>query len=266
MADGPPQRGYAPLELIWTLIPLAIVVALGAYGGIVLNNMTKLPPPQTELEVDVLAFRFGWQFTYPQYGGIQSFDLELQVNRPVLFKIQSKDVVHSFWVQQLGPKQDAVPGLTTELRLTPTQVGQYQVQCSQLCGYGHTYMTAPVQVASAGDFQKWVQQQKAPTPTPAPPGKAVTINLVAQNIAFNLSIITIPAGATVTINFDNKDSIPHNFAVYTDSSAQTLVFRGDIITGPATTTYTFTAPTKPGIYFFRCDVHPTIMTGSFIVQ
>jgi plastocyanin len=95
----------------------------------------------------------------------------------------------------------------------------------------------------------------------------VTIDLIAKNIAFDKSTITVPAGAQVTINFDNQDSgIPHNFSLYTDSSASTSIYIGDIITGPKTITYTFTAPSTPGNYFFRCDVHPTIMTGTFVVQ
>ena len=103
--------------------------------------------------------------------------------------------------------------------------------------------------------------------TPTPPANSVTINLVAENIAFDKGTITVPAGAQVTLNFDNRDSgIPHNFAVYTDANASTPVFVGDTITGPATITYTFTAPPAPGTYFFRCDTHPTNMTGTFIVQ
>jgi plastocyanin len=115
----------------------------------------------------------------------------------------------------------------------------------------------------------------ATTGTPAsttPPGtsataSSVTVNLVAQNIAFDQSTITVPAGAKVTVNFDNKDAqVPHNFSVYTNSSATTSIFVGAIVTGPGTTTYNFTAPTTPGTYFFRCDVHPTIMTGSLVVK
>jgi len=60
--------------------------------------------------------------------------------------------------------------------------------------------------------------------------------------------------------------IPHNFAVYTDSSATNTIFKGQVITGPETVTYTFTAPAQAGTYFFRCDIHPTVMTGQFIVQ
>jgi plastocyanin len=82
-----------------------------------------------------------------------------------------------------------------------------------------------------------------------------------------MNTITVPAGKSITVNFDNQDSgIPHNFAVYTNSSATSPIFVGDNITGPARITYTFTAPSTPGTYFFRCDVHPTQMTGAFIVQ
>ena len=97
-------------------------------------------------------------------------------------------------------------------------------------------------------------------------GKAVTVMLSAQNIKYNMSTISVPAGAQVTVKFDNKDNgIPHNFAVYQTSAATQMIFKGMIITGPASTTYTFTAPSKPGTYYFRCDVHPTVMNGDFIV-
>ena len=100
---------------------------------------------------------------------------------------------------------------------------------------------------------------------------SITISLTAQNTAFDKNTITVPAGAAVTINFDNKDTgISHNFALYqtgsNSGSATGTIFQGKLITGPQTTVYTFTAPATAGTYFFRCDVHPTMMTGSFIVQ
>jgi plastocyanin len=95
----------------------------------------------------------------------------------------------------------------------------------------------------------------------------VTINLVAKNIAFNTTKITVPAGADIDVNFDNQDQyVPHNFAVYTDASAKTAIFQGKTITGPAKITYTFVTPTSPGTYFFRCDIHPATMNGQFIVE
>jgi plastocyanin len=96
--------------------------------------------------------------------------------------------------------------------------------------------------------------------------KKTMIRLVAENIEFNLNTISVPAGSPVTVTFENKDdSIPHNLAVYTDSSASQTIFKGQIITGPATTTYSFQTPPTPGKYYFRCDIHPTMMNGDFTV-
>jgi plastocyanin len=104
------------------------------------------------------------------------------------------------------------------------------------------------------------------TTSPTTSGNVTTINLVAQNIAFDTKEITVPACADVVINFDNKDSgIPHNFALYTNSQATTALFTGEVITGVKTTQYKFKAPCTPGDFYFRCDIHPTLMYGTFKV-
>jgi len=103
------------------------------------------------------------------------------------------------------------------------------------------------------------------TVSPSGAGNTVHVNLTAHSIAFDQSIITVPAGSTVVMIFNNTDfGVTHNFALYTDQHATTRIFVGDFITGPKTVTYTFTAPSPPGTYFFRCDVHPLAMTGTFI--
>ena len=105
------------------------------------------------------------------------------------------------------------------------------------------------------------QNQSAAAP------QSVTVDLVAENIAFDKSTITVPAGAKVTVNFNNRDSgVPHNFAVYETEDAEKIIFRGQIVTGLAKTEYTFDAPAVSGTYFFRCDIHPTQMTGQLIVE
>ncbi len=111
------------------------------------------------------------------------------------------------------------------------------------------------------------------TPTPTPSAivtstgsETVTIDLVAQNIAYDRTEIAVPACAEVVINFENRDAgIPHNFALYTDSQAKTAFFRGEIITGDSSIQYTFTAPCTPGDYYFRCDPHPNQMFGTLTV-
>lgn len=106
-----------------------------------------------------------------------------------------------------------------------------------------------------------------PISTSPAAGQPVTVELTAVQMSFSTSTITVPAGAQVSVNFHNNDSgIPHNLAVYTDSTAKTSIYVGQIINGVSSMTYTFTAPATAGTYFFRCDVHPNSMTGKFIVQ
>ncbi len=95
---------------------------------------------------------------------------------------------------------------------------------------------------------------------------SVTVHVSADNFAFNVSVISVPSGANVSIVFENLQSgVPHNIAIYTDSAATTLIYRGAIVTGVATMTYNFMAPVAPGNYYFRCDLHPTQMNGTFTV-
>ena len=100
----------------------------------------------------------------------------------------------------------------------------------------------------------------------APAGNAVQLTLTSQNIQFDKKTLAAPAGRHVVLTFVNNDAgVPHNFALYSDSSATKKIFIGEFITGTKTTTYEFDAPSTPGNYFFRCDLHPSIMYGTFEV-
>lgn len=101
---------------------------------------------------------------------------------------------------------------------------------------------------------------------PVAPGP-VSVTIVAQNLAFDLSTLTANAGSEFNVTLDNQDSgVLHNVAFYTDASLSQPIQIGELLTGPATETISFTAPAAPGTYFFRCDVHPDTMSGAFIVQ
>lgn len=108
----------------------------------------------------------------------------------------------------------------------------------------------------------------APTESPAPAAQTLDIAMV-PNISFDKDTLTAQSGATVTVQIDNQeDGIPHTFSVYTDSSASQPLAEGsvsDTCTGPCGMEITFVAP-APGTYFFRCDVHQTQMTGTFIAE
>ncbi|WP_164913766.1 outer membrane protein assembly factor BamB family protein [Methanoculleus taiwanensis] len=135
----------------------------------------------------------------------------------------------------------------------------------QLVNNDHTPLDPPV-TAMVNVTAEGEAGNATPTETAAPEQpETATVDLVAENIAFDMNTITVPAGANVTVNFTNLDTAPHNLAVYTTSAADDPLFVGEII-NQGNITYTFTAPEEPGTYFFRCDVHPVAMTGDFIVQ
>lgn len=161
--DGPYIKGNTPLEIAWTVIPLVVVIALATWGAGQLTEITASEPD--ELVVEVTGFQFGWRFDYPEYG-VSSSELFLPLNRQILFKITSTDVIHDFWVSEFRIKQDAVPGRWTELRVTPTKVGDYRVRCAELCGYSHTTMYAPVVVVDEENFQAWISGKEVEMPPP----------------------------------------------------------------------------------------------------
>jgi plastocyanin len=104
--------------------------------------------------------------------------------------------------------------------------------------------------------------------TTAPAAQTVEIAAVPR-IKFDKDTITVKAGSQVTLKFTNNDTgVPHNWAAYTDSTASTLITgaKTATCTGPCEEEITFTAPDQPGDYFFRCDIHPTAMTGTLVVQ
>lgn len=158
MEDAEPVYGNTAVEIAWTIIPLIIVVVLGTYGAITLTKMNQVSA-QEELVVDVRGVQWSWSFFYPDYD-ITSSTLLLPVDQPVLFRLQSTDVIHSFWVPEFRVKMDVVPGITNELRITPTELGDYRALCSELCGTAHAYMTAPVMVIEGDDFDAWVNEQE----------------------------------------------------------------------------------------------------------
>jgi cytochrome c oxidase subunit II len=159
--DGDHFEGNTKLEITWTVVPLITVLIFGVIGAVTLAEVTAAH--DDEMTVNVTAFSFGWQFDYPELGVEKATSLNLPVNRPVLFKLRSldQDVIHNFYVAEFRVKQDLVPGVPTQLRVTPNVEGAYRLRCNELCGTGHTAMLAPVNVMNESDFTAWVAEQKA---------------------------------------------------------------------------------------------------------
>jgi cytochrome c oxidase subunit 2 len=157
LRDGPPIHGNTRLEVIWVTIPFLMVTALAVYGWVVLDDIEAKQPD--ELVVNVTGRQFTWTFEYPQEK-VSSTTLVLPDERPVEFRIKTNDVIHSFWVPEFRLKSDAVPGLTTKIRLTPDRVGRYQVVCAELCGLGHSAMRQNVRVVAPGEFDGWLERRR----------------------------------------------------------------------------------------------------------
>jgi cytochrome c oxidase subunit 2 len=156
MSDGAPIHGNTKLEILWVTVPFLIVSGLAIYAWVVLDDIEAKQP--RELQVTVIGQQFTWRFEYPQER-VKSAELMLPVDRPVHFRIRSRDVIHSFWVPEFRLKSDAVPGITTRLRMTPTREGRFSVVCAELCGIGHSTMRQRVEVVSQGAFDSWLRRQ-----------------------------------------------------------------------------------------------------------
>jgi cytochrome c oxidase subunit II len=158
LSDGAPIHGNTKLEVIWVTIPFIMVTALAIYGWVVLDDIEAKQP--NTLTVDVTGQQFAWSFAYPGEK-VKSNQLVLPKGRPVNFRIHTKDVLHDFWVPEFRLKSDAVPGLTTHVRTTPTRLGRYDVVCAELCGIGHATMRQAVRVVPPREYDKWIADRKS---------------------------------------------------------------------------------------------------------
>ncbi len=160
-SDGEHIEGNTPLEVVWTVVPLGIVLYFSFLGAQVLGDVERIDP--RALEVEAIGSQWAWRFEYPEYG-LTSTDLVLPVDQQALITLSSTDVIHSFWVPEFRVKQDALPGSERDMRITPTEIGEYTVRCAEICGTQHAYMLAPVIVMPEDDFQAWVDEQLAAIP------------------------------------------------------------------------------------------------------
>ena len=170
-SDAAHIEGNSRLEVLWTIAPLVTVLYFAYIGGQSLAETVR-PDPQA-LEVKVIGQQWSWRFEYPDTG-IISNELVLPVKKQALLRLSSNDVIHSFWVPEFRVKQDALPGgeaFVRDLRVTPTEIGEYKVRCAELCGLQHAYMLATARVLSQADFDAWVASQTGESGDPVVRGQ-----------------------------------------------------------------------------------------------
>ena len=157
--DGPPIHGHTGLEILWTAVPAILVTAIGIVSAVVLAR--NADAGSNALEVEAIGQQFAWKFVYEGDDDNPTGELVLPVNRATRFTMSSVDVVHSFWVPNFGQKMDAVPGIETEIVVTPDRMGEFEVVCTELCGLGHATMRARARVVSEADFEAWLEELRA---------------------------------------------------------------------------------------------------------
>jgi cytochrome c oxidase subunit 2 len=165
--DGVPLQPRPMLQIGWLGITSVLCLFLLIFGMYAFyEEGTGAALPQTlnsnTLVVEVTAQQWLWTFNYPQYGATSQGAqvIEVPVNRPVVFRVTSKDVLHGFSIRAFGVRIDANPGEEVFTSVViPTQIGDYTVQCVELCGLLHSYMWEAVKVVSKDDFNAWIQSQ-----------------------------------------------------------------------------------------------------------
>jgi len=224
LEDGKHIHGHTMLEVVWTAIPTALVTAIAVISGIYLTKNESLAAagPNGPRIINVKAVQFEFTFAYPELGGQAGREyvdeLHVPVGQIVELKMESPDVIHSFWVPEWSVHQDIVPGTVQHLIITPTKTGRFPIICSELCGLGHSTMRAWAVVQTPEQYSRWLAGIAAQsgaatsgastggtetgvattgtTTTPAQTGATETTTTAAADVAAGKAVFTGNAGCT----------------------------------------------------------------------
>jgi cytochrome c oxidase subunit 2 len=158
--------GSTRLEIIWTTIPLIIVMIMFYYGWSGFAPMRKVP--SDAMVVQAIGRMWEWEFDYGN--GMKTTDLVLPVNKPVRVNLKSEDVNHSLFIPAFRVKEDVIPGYDNYLWFIPTIVGEYEILCTEYCGLLHSGMLAKAKIMEQADYDKWYEEFKSAAIVPEPDG------------------------------------------------------------------------------------------------
>jgi cytochrome c oxidase subunit II len=266
-------HGNTTLEILWTVIP-AVILILIAVPTVRTIFLTQSKAEATALQVEVYGHQWWWEFRYPQYGVTTADELYLPVGRKVNFSLQTRDVLHSFWIPELGGKRDLISNRTNYLWFTPDSslpASAWNGSCNEYCGDSHANMRFRVFVVAQPDFERWAAHQAtgamytaappapppAPSPAPSPArrtsdasGARAAAPLVrpvsntqgqAQNPAGNAAAATpapMSAAAADTTAVFPRDRIPA-YAIPATPTPDGMAFTPDLVGDPARGLKTF---------------------------
>jgi len=209
--------GHTLLEVSWT-IAFAVVLLIIVIPTIPVIFETQAAPPATALRVDVGGRQWWWEFKYPDLKIVTANELHLPAGQTVAFNLHAPDVIHSFWMPQLGGKRDAVPGRVNRITLAPDEPGEYPGQCAEYCGMSHANMRFRVIVHRKADFEKWVAGQQGPAVQPTDPLAQKGQELFSQSACVGCHTITGVSGGALgpdLTHFGSRKSMGANLMANT---------------------------------------------------
>ncbi len=162
---GPAPRqihGNAALEITWTAIPALILVFL-AVPTVRTIFETQRKAPDGAVQIEVIGHQWWWEFRYPQYGIVTANEVYLPIGKTANFSLRTRDVLHSFWIPQLGGKRDLIANRTNYLWFTPKSdltSSAWNGACAEYCGASHANMRFRAFTVTPDEFEKWVAHQK----------------------------------------------------------------------------------------------------------
>lgn len=214
--EATPTEENRTLEITWTVATALVLLFVGITASTVLANSYVSPTagnPDTEanvsnphlqgavvpddpsaVEVNVLAYKWGWQFSYPGTNVTAQNALVIPKGREVYLHVTSQEIIHSFYSPQLGVKRDAMPNQYNTIHTRVTREGEYRAYCAEFCGSGHAQMTATIRVVSEEEYRTWLERRASGSGGSAADGAAAA----NETRAANGTASTAEPGATAT--------------------------------------------------------------------
>ncbi|MEA2711836.1 MAG: cytochrome c oxidase subunit [Phycisphaerales bacterium] len=157
-------------EIGWTIPPMVIVLFLGLVAARLIVSEHAAPPDESadanSADITVIGHQWWWEIRYAGSTAVTANEIHIPVGRKLRVKVDSADVIHSFWVPQLGPKKDMIRGHPNFLWLQADRAGVYDGACSEFCGAQHAWMRFVVVAEDEQQYQTWLTHQARPAPTP----------------------------------------------------------------------------------------------------
>ncbi len=191
--EGAPEArqefGSKRLEVAWTVGPIVILALL---FGFMIHTIQVADPPLSgeKPEIRVVGHQWWWEIDYLQSGVVTANELHIPTGRPILIDIEAADVIHDFWVPELGRKIDAVPGHPNHVWISASKAGDYVGECAEFCGDEHAWMRMLVVAQAPAAFDSWQQEQLKVPAVPSAGEAAKGAKLFSDQTCVNCHAVT----------------------------------------------------------------------------